>query len=135
MKCYGFVLDYYNSYQRYSYFVSHKSYGKRDGEWIELEGVREDIGENTILFFEKLFSKYLKTAYVDILNADKAELDVYRYEYDGPIVVIHKVIWRHVSNRISYLVYIVDEKGEKVRHLESSGDIKIFFSNLGLPIF
>ena len=115
--------------------ITHKSYCLSDNKWIELSGVSEEVDEEKILLFEKIFSKYLKIAYVDILNADKADLDVYRYEYSGRIVIIHKIVWRHVFNRISYLVFMIDEEGEKIRHLESSGDIKIFFSNLGLPIF
>lgn len=135
MRYFGYYLDYQNNYQKFSYLITHKAYIYRDDDWKLINGSRIELEEPVIIFFEKLFSRFLKTAYVDILNAEVGDLRAWDYVDDNSIVIIHKVLWRHRSNRVSYVVYMVEDGRENIGHLESSGDIKIFFSRLGTPIF
>jgi|Deesub1362A_J573_1020465.scaffolds.fasta_scaffold00003_400 hypothetical protein len=135
MEVYGFYLEYYNEYQKFSYRISHKACGRSNENWIELEGDNVELDETGILFFERLFASPLKIAYVDLVSADETKLNTWRYRFDGPIVLIHKVVWRHLDDRATYIVYLSDEEGERIIHLDENEEIKEFFSKLGIPVF
>ena len=135
MEVYGFYLEYYNEYQKFSYRISHKACGRSGENWIELEGDNVELGEASLLFFEKLFASPLKIAYVDLVSADEAKLNTWRYRFEGPIVLIHKVVWRHLDDQITYIIYLSDDEGERIIHLDEDEEIKEFFRKLGIPVF
>ena len=130
----GFHLDYSNSYQGFSYLISHKAYGWNKEKWVEINGVETDIDETAILNFEKIFSGFLKTAYVDVLNAEISDLRAWRYEYNESIMIIHKIIWRHLSNKISFIILLISNENEKINHLEGD-EINTFFTKSGIKRF
>ncbi len=133
MKLFGYNLDYENSYQKWSFLISHKLF-KREGErYIEMEGEAVEVDDEVALHFEKIFSRYLKIAYVDILNADRADLKVSVYYLDEPAIMVHKVVWRHLDNKVTYIVYDVSS-GEPPQHLEEP-ECRELLSVFGIPIF
>ncbi len=133
MKYYGFNLDYENSYQKWSFLITHKAYVKESDGYISIDGVRAEANDETALYFEKLFSRYLKIAYVDLLNAEKSDLDIIRYEVSKPIIIIHKIVWRHLSDKITYLVFNSSSM-EPPRHLNRN-EAEELLSVFGIPIF
>jgi len=133
MKYYGFNLDYENSYQKWSFLITHKAYVKGSDGYILLSGVKSEANDETALYFEKLFSRYLKIAYVDLLNAEKSELDIIKYEVSKPIITIHKIVWRHLGDKITYLVFYSSSM-EPPRHLNRN-EAEELLSVFGIPIF
>lgn len=135
MSIYGFYLDYENSYQKFSFRISHKAFSYLENKWIEVEGDSVELNEDSILFFEKVFSNILKIAYVDILNAETGELNIWQYNLDSDVKVIHKVLWRHLKDKVSYVIYSISSGKENIQHLDSKKEIASFFKELSIPIF
>lgn len=133
MKLYGFELDYENSYQKWSFHITHKHFIYRDNKYVEAEGTPVEVDDEVALYFEKLFSRFIKIAYVDLLNAEKAELTARMYSTSSPSIIIHKITWRHMDNKVTYLVYD-PSSGEPPKHLsaEECGELLSVF---GIPIF
>ena len=134
MTLYGFKIDYVNSYQGFSYHITPKAFLVEDSRLSELIGERVDVvGEDAIIFFDRLFSKYLRIAYVDLVNADKAEVEVVSYGRRPGTYLIHKIVWRHLGNKTTYIVLWVDESlSEHVAHYtpKELGELGV-----GLPAF
>ena len=135
MSVYGFYLDYENSYQRFSFKISHKAFSSLEGKWVEVEGDNIELDEDSILFFEKIFSSTLKIAYVDILNAETGELNVWQYDLDHDLKIIHKVLWRHLKDKISYIIYSISSGEDNIQNLNNEKEIESFFRESGIPIF
>ncbi len=135
MSIYGFYLDYENSYQRFSFKINHKAFRYLEDKWVEIEGDSVNLDEDAILFFEKIFSSILKIAYVDILNAEVGNLNIWRYLSDSNLKIIHKVVWRHLNNRVSYVIYNISSEEEYIQHMKDENEIKSFFKKLGTPVF
>jgi len=133
MKLYGFELDYENSYQKWSFYITHKLFVYRDNKYVEAEGTPVEVNDEVSLYFEKLFSKFIKIAYVDLLNAEKADLKVKRYSISSPSIIIHKIIWRHLNDKVTYLVYDTSS-GQPPKHL-SVEECSELLSVFGIPIF
>ena len=134
MSVYGFYLNYENSYQRFSFRISHKAFSYLEGKWVEVEGDSVELNEDSILFFEKIFSSILKIAYVDILNAETGELNIWKYEPDHDLKIIHKVLWKHLKDKVSYIIYSISSGGENIQNLDDKKKIESFFRELGIPI-
>lgn len=133
MKLYGFNLDYENSYQKWSFQISHKVFQYEDGEYRVIDGKVVSIDEDKALQFEKLFSRHLKIAYVDLLSAEKADLEIREYEVVNSAVIVHKVVWRHMNNMVTYIVYDTASV-QAPRHL-SQDECRELLSVFGIPIF
>lgn len=133
MKLYGFDLDYENSYQKWSFQITHKVYSFIDEGYKPIEGIPVSIDEDKALYFERLFSRFIKIAYVDLLSAEKADLEIREYSVDAPTIVVHKIIWRHFGDKVTYVVY--DTSGTQApRHL-SKNECQELLSVFGIPIF
>lgn len=135
MKTYGYHLNYKNSYQKFSFEISHKAFGDEEGRWILLKGDSMELDDEAILFFEKIFSNILKIAYVDVLNAEIGDLNVWKYDFNGDTIVIHKVIWRHRGDETSYIIYSDLSGKEDIKHLHGKEAIESFFNRLGIQTF
>jgi len=109
---YRIVLDYYNSYHDFKLRMDGRLYRKVGGSWEEVEGVEIDPDKPFILFFERVFTHYMrKLTFNDIVTADEYDLVVYKYESDDPgLMSIHRVDWeRPVPPVTKYHIYrIVD---------------------------
>lgn len=133
MKLYGFDLDYENSYQKWSFRISHKVFTFVGDEYKPVEGSVVSVDEEKTLYFEKLFSRFIKVAYVDLLGAEKADLEIREYEIDSPTIIIHKVVWRHLDDKVTYIVYDT-AGGQPPKHL-SRDECRELLSVFGIPIF
>lgn len=101
---YRIKLDYYNSYHDFKLRMDGKLYSFRDGSWVEVEGEEIDPDKPFILFFERVFTHYMrKLTFNDIVTADEYELEVYRYESEGDgLISIHKVDWERPVPPVTY---------------------------------
>ena len=105
---YRIKLDYYNSYHDFKLRMDGKLYSYEDGVWREVEGVEIEPDKPFILFFERVFTHYLrKLTFNDIVTADEYDLEVYMYESEGGgLISIHRVEWeRPVPPTTYYHIY------------------------------
>jgi hypothetical protein len=115
--------------------IGHKAYKRVSGGWVEFMGGSVELNDEAIILFEKIFSRYLKIAYVDIVNAERSILNVYSYSYEGDILVLHRVVWRHMGDKLSYIYYLVQGDERYFGHLADPKEIEEFFSKLDIPVF
>ncbi|HIE37214.1 TPA: hypothetical protein EYP83_03510 [Candidatus Geothermarchaeota archaeon] len=101
---YRINLDYYNSYHDFKLKLDGRLYRYIEGGWSEVEGVEIDPDERFILFFERVFTHYLrKLTFNDIVTADDYELEVYMYESNDPgLISIHRCEWERPIPPITY---------------------------------
>jgi len=138
MELYGFNLEYENRYQKWVYKIRHRAYKLVDG----IEGINgyggavdvTEVHEDILLTFEKYFSNYLKIAYVDLVNADKALLEVYRYGADDRLIIIHMVEYVH-EDRVLYVTVYWDGESMSVNCFTDIDDIRDAYGLGDIPIF
>ncbi len=127
---YGFNLDYEDSYSKTSYKVIHKAFKVINENLSSIKGVKiSDITDDVIIQFDKIFPKYIMVTYVDLMNADKAILDVFKYPRRESTLIIYKISWRHRGLSTFLVYYLNPELNEYIRHGSELGNI---LSELGI---
>ena len=129
---YRIKLDYYNSYHDFKLTMDGKLY-EFDGEkWVEVDGEEIDPDKPFILFFERVFTHYMrKLTFNDIVTADEYELEVYRYESESKgLISIHKIFWeRPIPPVTKYHIYKYWEGEETFGSFNRDEALKILGEN------
>ena len=101
---YRIKLVYYNSYHDFKLKMDGKLYRYDGSSWVDVEGEEVDPDKPFILFFERVFTHYMrKLTFNDIVTADDYELEVYKYESnDNGLISIHRVEWERPIPPVTY---------------------------------
>lgn len=132
MYTYGFKFRYVCNYRSVSYRVSCSAFKIANSTLNPVEGSRCSISEESIVAFDKLFSRSLKLTFTDVVNADDSELTVICYPCLEDVLLLHEIVSVHKGGKKSYLVYLRIESDEHLRYFESLRDVKSFLMHLNL---
>ncbi len=131
---YRVKLDYYNSYHDFKLRMDGRLYEYRDGGWVEVEGEEIDPDKPFILFFERVFTHYMrKLTFNDIVTADEYDLEVYRYESGSEgLVSIHRVEWERPVPPVTYFHIYRYLRGEEIFGKYDLDKAKEFITELNI---
>jgi len=106
-RVYRIILSYYNSYHDFKIEMDGRLYEMKGGQWIQVEGEPIDPDKPFILFFERVFTHYMrKLTFNDIVTADEYDLEVEMYESDANLMSIHRIDWeRPIPPRTDFHIY------------------------------
>jgi len=125
MKFYTVKLKYKNTYHNFEFELSGDMYKKVNNEWVRLKPELSDVDDDFILFFENFFTPYLRrVTYNDIVFSDEYELEIYSYETEEDLLIVHKVTWLQPVKK-DYIHIIKYSDGEySSKYLEREEGIK-----------
>jgi len=130
---YRVKLEYYNSYHDFKLRMDGKLYRYREGSWVEVEGEEIEPDKEFILFFERVFTHYMrKLTFNDIVTAEEFDLEVYRYEGGDGLMSIHRVEWERPVPPVTYYHIYKLYGGEEVFGKYDEGFLRKFVSEHGV---